>query len=144
MPAKIRRDRIPERGVRPQERRVHSGFGASVSGIDCRRQQGTHGKPRAGGFIGDDFQQLLDTPAPDKGDNPELGKMGADRIDHGGLLADGEMTGSMKHQTAQLAIELRRTSPSRALTGLVASDFRSRTRLGKSGARLQRSSRGVS
>jgi hypothetical protein len=70
--------------------------------------------------------------------------MGADRIDHGGLLADGEMTGSMKHQTAQLAIELRRTSPSRALTGLVASDFRSRTRLGKSGARLQRSSRGVS
>jgi hypothetical protein len=23
--------------------------------------------------IGDDFQQLLDTPAPDRGDNPELG-----------------------------------------------------------------------
>ena len=30
------------------------------------------------GWIGDDFQQLLDTPAPDGGDNPELGKVGAD------------------------------------------------------------------
>jgi len=28
--------------------------------------------------IGHDFQQLLDTPAPDGGDNPELGKIGAD------------------------------------------------------------------
>jgi hypothetical protein len=28
--------------------------------------------------IGDDFQQLLDTPAPDGGDNPELGKISAD------------------------------------------------------------------
>ena len=28
------------------------------------------------GFIGDDFQQLLDTPATDRGDNPELGEIG--------------------------------------------------------------------
>lgn len=28
------------------------------------------------GCIGDDFQQLLDTPAPDRGDNPELGEIG--------------------------------------------------------------------
>ncbi len=28
--------------------------------------------------IGDDFQQLLDTPAPDRGNNPELSKIGAD------------------------------------------------------------------
>jgi hypothetical protein len=28
--------------------------------------------------IGDDFQQLLDPSAPDGGDNPELGKIGAD------------------------------------------------------------------
>jgi hypothetical protein len=26
------------------------------------------------GFIGDDFQQLLDTSPPNRGDNPELGK----------------------------------------------------------------------
>jgi hypothetical protein len=30
------------------------------------------------GCIGDDFQQLLDTPASDRGDNPELGKISAD------------------------------------------------------------------
>jgi hypothetical protein len=30
------------------------------------------------GWIGDDFQQLLNTPAPDGGNDPELGKIGAD------------------------------------------------------------------
>ena len=40
------------------------------------------------GCIGDDFQQLLDAPASDRGDNPELGEVGADRIDDGSLLAD--------------------------------------------------------
>jgi hypothetical protein len=30
------------------------------------------------GCIGDDFRQLLDTPAPDRGGNPELGEIGAD------------------------------------------------------------------
>ena len=38
--------------------------------------------------IGDDFQQVLDAPAPDRGDDPELGKIGADRVDDGRLLAD--------------------------------------------------------
>src|SRR6516162_9512540 len=38
--------------------------------------------------IGDDFQQMLDTPAPDRGDDPELDKIGADRVDDGRLLAD--------------------------------------------------------
>jgi hypothetical protein len=41
--------------------------------------------------IGDDFQQVLDAPAPDRGDDPELGKIGADRVDDGRLLADEEM-----------------------------------------------------
>lgn len=40
------------------------------------------------GFIGDDFQQVLDAPAPDRGDDPELGKVGADRVDDRRLLAD--------------------------------------------------------
>ncbi|MGY4236456.1 hypothetical protein ACVIIW_005403 [Bradyrhizobium sp. USDA 4449] len=30
------------------------------------------------GVVGGDFQQLLDTPASDGSDDPELGKMGAD------------------------------------------------------------------
>ena len=37
-----------------------------------------HLREPAVGWIGDDFQQLLDTPAPDGSDNPELGKIGAD------------------------------------------------------------------
>ena len=37
-----------------------------------------HLREPAVGCIGDDFQQLLDTPASDRGDNPELGKIGAD------------------------------------------------------------------
>jgi len=48
--------------------------------IDCPEQQDTHGplgEPIVG-FISDDFQQLLDTSAADRGDNPELGKIGAD------------------------------------------------------------------
>jgi hypothetical protein len=40
------------------------------------------------GFIGEDFQQLLDATPPNRCDNPELDKMGADRVDDGGLLAD--------------------------------------------------------
>jgi len=57
------------------------------------------GKTRTGhlgepvvGPISDDFQQLLDTPASDRSDDPELGKIGADRIDDGSLLPDEAMT----------------------------------------------------
>ena len=32
--------------------------------------------------IGDDIQQFLDTIAADRRDNPKLGKMGPDRINH--------------------------------------------------------------
>ena len=39
-------------------------------------------------FKSDDIEQPLDTVAPDRCNNPELGKMGADRIDHRSLLAD--------------------------------------------------------
>ena len=43
------------------------------------------------GSLGDDFQQLLDTPATNGGNNPELGEIGADRVDDGSLLTDVEM-----------------------------------------------------
>jgi hypothetical protein len=38
--------------------------------------------------------------ASDGRDNAELGKMGADRIDHRSLLADEQVAGAMEHQTA--------------------------------------------
>jgi len=54
-------------------------------GLQCTQLTAESSKTRAGdpgepviGCIGDDFQQLLDTPAPDRGDNPELGQIGAD------------------------------------------------------------------
>ena len=50
--------------------------------------------------IGDDSEQLLDALATDRRNNPELGKMGADRIDHRGLLADEQMTGAMERQAS--------------------------------------------
>ena len=53
-------------------------------------------------WIGDDVEQFLDTLASDRRDDPELGKMGADRIDHRGLLADEEMARAMEHQAALL------------------------------------------
>src|SRR5665213_388479 len=52
------------------------------------------------GWIGDDIEQLLDTLAPDRRDDPQLGKMGPDRIDHRGLLTDEQMARAMKHQAA--------------------------------------------
>ena len=39
-------------------------------------------------WIGDDAKQFLDTIASDWRDDPELCKMGTDRIDHRGLLTD--------------------------------------------------------
>src|SRR5215470_8326631 len=63
------------------------------------------------GFIGYDSQQLLDAPAPDRSDDPELGKIGADRVDNGGLLADEEVARAMQHQTALLLDRLGRHKP---------------------------------
>ena len=40
--------------------------------------------------------------AADRRDDPELGKMGADRIDHRSLLADEEMARAMEYQATLL------------------------------------------
>src|SRR5260370_40787202 len=53
-------------------------------------------------WIGDDFEKFLDTIASDRGDNPELAKMGADPIDHRGLLADEQMARTVRHQATLL------------------------------------------
>src|SRR6476659_5202996 len=52
--------------------------------------------------IGDDVEELLDTVAANRRDDPELGEMGADRIDHRGLLPNEEMTCAMEHEAALL------------------------------------------
>lgn len=44
-----------------------------------------------------DTKELFDTPASDRRNNAELGKMSADRVDHSGLLPDEQMAGPVKH-----------------------------------------------
>src|SRR6202162_4889174 len=48
--------------------------------------------------IGDDIEQFLDTVTPNRRNDPELGKMGPDRIDHGSLLSDEQMARAVQHQ----------------------------------------------
>jgi len=62
--------------------------------------EGRHFREPAAGCISDDFQQLLDAPAPDGGDDTEFGKMRADRINDGSLLTDEEMARPVEHETA--------------------------------------------
>ena len=54
---------------------------------------------------------VLDTIASDWCDDPELAKMGADRIDYRGLLADEQMARAMEHQAALLLGGLGRDKP---------------------------------
>ena len=62
-------------------------------------------------WIGNDIEQLLDTIASDRRNDPKLGKMGPDRIDHRSLLADEQMARAMQHQTALLLGRLGRDEP---------------------------------
>ena len=52
--------------------------------------------------IRDDIKQLCNTLASHRRYDPELGQMGADGIDHRGLLADEELAGAMEHQATLL------------------------------------------
>src|SRR5215470_3827845 len=52
--------------------------------------------------ISDDFEQLLDTTAPDRCDDSELGQVRANGIDDGRLLANEQMSCAMKRQAALL------------------------------------------
>ena len=53
-------------------------------------------------WIGDDIEQFLDTLTSDRRNNPELAKMGADRIDQRGLLAEEQMARTVKQQATLL------------------------------------------
>jgi hypothetical protein len=57
------------------------------------------------------MEQFLDALAPDRRDDSELGKMGADRIDHRGLLPDEQMARAVEHEAALLLRRLGRHEP---------------------------------
>src|SRR4051812_48866022 len=78
---------------------------------ESRKTRAGHLRDPAVSWIGDDFQQLSNTPAPDGGNNPELGQICADRVDNGSLLTNEEMAHAMKHQTALLFDGLGRHEP---------------------------------
>jgi hypothetical protein len=69
---------------------------------ECRETRTSYVRNSPVVQIGDDIEQFLDTVTPDRRNDPELGKMGPDCIDHRGLLADEQMAGAVKHQTALL------------------------------------------
>jgi hypothetical protein len=48
--------------------------------------------------IGDNTQQFLDAFTSDRRGDTKLDEVSADRIDHGGLLADQQMARAMEHQ----------------------------------------------
>src|SRR5258706_13812364 len=58
-----------------------------------------------------DIEQFLDTVTPDRRNDPELGKMGPNCIDHRGLLTDEQMAGAVEHQAALLLGGLGRYKP---------------------------------
>jgi hypothetical protein len=67
----------------------------------CNTGAGDLGQPVIS-RICDDNEQLIDTSASDGCDDAKLGEMRTDRIDHGGLLANEQMPGAMKHQATLL------------------------------------------
>src|SRR5262245_15065503 len=54
---------------------------------------------------------MFNTIAPDRRNDAEFRKMGADRIDHCGLLTDEQMAGAVEHQAALLLERLSRYKP---------------------------------
>ena len=61
--------------------------------------------------IGSDLEQLFDTIASDRRNDPKLRKMSTNDVDHRGLLADEQMTGTMQRQAALLLGRLGRHEP---------------------------------
>src|SRR6201747_76809 len=49
---------------------------------ECRETRTSHLRNSLVTWVGYDIEQLLDTVTPDRRNDPELGKMGPDRIDH--------------------------------------------------------------
>src|SRR6202162_2817208 len=78
---------------------------------ECRETRTSYLRNSLVVWIGYDIEQFLDTVTPDRCNNPELGKMGPDRIDHRGLLTDEQMARPVQHQAALLLGGLGRYKP---------------------------------
>src|SRR5262245_50805267 len=65
---------------------------------DCCETRASYSRNAFVSWIGDHVEQLLNTAAPNRRDDPELGKMSPDRIDHRSLLTDEQMARAVKHQ----------------------------------------------
>src|SRR5262245_58641393 len=53
-------------------------------------------------YIGDDTEEVFNTSTSNRCDDAKLGKMGTDRVDNLGLLANKQMPRAMEHQAALL------------------------------------------
>src|SRR6266436_9060101 len=69
---------------------------------ECRETRTSYLRNSLVVWIGYDIEQFLDTVAANRRNDPELGKMGPDRIDHRGLLTDEQMARTVEHQAALL------------------------------------------
>src|SRR5262249_57816293 len=69
---------------------------------DCCETRASYSRNAFVSWIGDRVEQLLNTAAPNRRDDPELGKMSPDRIDHRSLLTDEQMARAVKHQPTLL------------------------------------------
>src|SRR5258706_2684522 len=79
---------------------AHNGLKSDIA--PCPKHARGHFRNSLVVWIGDDIEQLLHTVTPDRRNDPELGKMGPDCIDHRGLLTDEQMAGAMEHQATLL------------------------------------------
>src|SRR6478752_1358731 len=69
---------------------------------ECRQTRTSYFRNSLIVWIGQDIEQFLDTVAPDRCNDPELGKMGPDCIDLRGLLTDKQMARAVQHQATLL------------------------------------------
>ena len=78
----------------------------ALSMRSCRPKAARHSRVTSGNPIvirvSDDIEQLFDTVSTNRRNDAELGKVGTDRIDHGSLLANEEVTRAVEHQAALL------------------------------------------
>src|SRR5450432_448110 len=69
---------------------------------ECQETRAGHLRNPPVAWIGYDIEQFLDTAAPNRCNDPELGKMAPDRVDHRGLLTDEQMARSVQQQATLL------------------------------------------
>src|SRR5258706_483237 len=82
---------------------------------ECQETRTGHFRNSLVVWIGDDIEQLPHTVTPDRRNDPELGKMGPDCIDHRGLLTDERRPWTGCHKSRR-SRQSRQPSPSPVAT----------------------------